>query len=71
MDLNMFALMYSEGLIDGNLNNIPDCPICDRLLVKTRDSVYSYYCDNCKKSAFLKEIIKNHNKKGYLISFLF
>lgn len=46
----MFALMYSEGYIDSNLNTIPDCPICDRLLIKTRDSFYTYYCDNCKKS---------------------
>ena len=67
MDLNMFALMYENGLIDSNLNVIPNCPICDRPLVKTRDSVYSYYCNNCNKS-FTADLrrCKNHSSHPHI-----
>ncbi len=71
----MFAFMYENGMIDKELSIIPECPICERQLVKTQDCYYTYYCNNCgryftrdlscskEKSTPHIRIFKRDNKK--------
>ena len=65
MELNMFAMMYENGLIDKDLAIIPECPVCERQLVKTQDSYYVYYCHNCE-AFFTRDLrrSKDNSKKS-------
>lgn len=67
MDLNFFAYMYERGLIDNNLNVIPECPMCERQLVRTQDCYYIYYCNNCNVS-FTSDLrySKDHNRRPHI-----
>lgn len=68
MDLNMFAYMVENGYVDENLSVIPKCPICERQLVKTHDSYYTFYCNNCNKS-FTRDLayFKDHSPRQFHI----
>ena len=63
MDINFFAYMYENGLIDKELNVIPDCPICERKLVKTHDSYYTYYCHDCE-SFFTRDLSRSKDNRA-------
>lgn len=69
MELNMFAMMYENGMIDDNLNIIPKCPICERQLVKTQDCYYVYYCNSCE-AFFTRDLSRskdNRKSSGHIL----